>query len=100
MEPQGSNYLKGGRRFLSCSYCPYQTVYGTNLKHHIRFKHTKEKPFPCFVCSKRFSKKTNLNAHMRIHTGEKPYQCDKCDVRFAHKSSLRIHQSRKNSCEN
>ncbi|KAB7507674.1 Zinc finger protein [Armadillidium nasatum] len=98
-KPQESS-LNSNPRLLACPYCHYQTVYGTNLKHHIRFKHTKEKPFPCFVCSKRFSMKANLNIHMRIHTGEKPYWCDKCDMRFSQKNALRKHLLRKQSCGN
>ncbi|KAB7507679.1 Zinc finger protein [Armadillidium nasatum] len=94
-ESHGSNYLKGSQRLFTCSYCPYRTIYGTTFKRHIMFKHTKEKPFQCSVCSKRFSMKTNLNIHMRIHTGEKPYQCDKCNMRFTKKSTLNKHQRRK-----
>ncbi|RXG59710.1 Zinc finger protein [Armadillidium vulgare] len=97
---QKGNYLTKSRRLHTCSYCPYRTVNVTNLKYHTMFKHTKEKPFQCSVCSKRFSMKSNLNKHMRIHTGEKPYQCDKCDMRFAQKIHLRYHQQRKKSCGN
>ncbi|RXG59973.1 Zinc finger protein 18 [Armadillidium vulgare] len=95
MKPQENFYMNYNQRLLSCSYCSYRTIIGTNLKHHIRFKHTKEKPFPCSVCPKRFSKKTNLNAHVRIHTGEKPYQCDICNLRFSLKNTLKKHQMRK-----
>ncbi|KAL7648206.1 UNVERIFIED_CONTAM: hypothetical protein RMT77_000109 [Armadillidium vulgare] len=97
---QEGNYFKKSRRLLTCSYCPYRTVYGTNLKRHIRFKHTKEKPFQCSVCCKRFSTKTELNIHIRIHTGEKPYQCDKCNRRFSQKITLKNHQRRKKRCGN
>ncbi|RXG53715.1 hypothetical protein Avbf_15399 [Armadillidium vulgare] len=58
-ESQGSNFLKGS---------PYRRIHGTTLKSHIRFKHTKEKPFQCPVCSKRFSINAKLIIHMQIHT--------------------------------
>ncbi|KAL7644840.1 UNVERIFIED_CONTAM: hypothetical protein RMT77_004657 [Armadillidium vulgare] len=99
-ESQGSNYLKESLRIFTCSYCPYRMIYETTLKSHIRFKHTKEKPFQCPVCSKRFSSKTNFNIHVRIHTGEKPYQCDKCNRRFSQKIILEKHQMRKKRCGN
>ena len=31
--------------------------------------HTGVKPFECYICSKTFTQRANLNKHIRIHTG-------------------------------
>lgn len=73
-----------------CPYCEYKSLYN-NLRRHIMFKHTGEKPFRCSFCSKRFTLKENLNAHIRIHTGEKPFQCTFCFMKFTLKGNLKKH---------
>uniref|UniRef100_A0A672ZF73 C2H2-type domain-containing protein n=2 Tax=Sphaeramia orbicularis TaxID=375764 RepID=A0A672ZF73_9TELE len=52
---------------------------------------TKERPFPCSHCGKRFSLKGNLNRHIRHHTGERPFRCSDCDKSFKDSGSLTSH---------
>lgn len=52
---------------------------------------TKERPFPCSYCGKRFSLKGNLNRHIRDHTGERPFSCTGCDKSFKDSGSLTAH---------
>lgn len=46
----------------------------------------------CESCKKLFSKKYNMQIHMRQHTGEKPYVCRPCGLSFKWRSSLRNHE--------
>lgn len=39
---------------------------------------TKAKPFKCQVCSKKYTTKGNLTAHMKTHKGKGKFTCDKC----------------------
>lgn len=78
-------------KVTTCPYCQYHSYYTTDVKRHIMFKHTGEKPFKCNVCQKRFTLKSDLKNHSRIHTGEKPFQCPSCLKEFKQKSYLTFH---------
>jgi len=47
---------------------PFNSCY--NLEHHIRYKHTGEKPYACSVtgCFSRFAQASDLREHLRLHS--------------------------------
>ncbi|KAL4655570.1 zinc finger protein 2-like isoform X1 [Arapaima gigas] len=51
-----------------------------------------EKPFPCDMCSMRFTQRYHLARHKRIHSGEKPYQCSHCQQSYSRRDRLLRHQ--------
>ncbi|MCL4160031.1 UNVERIFIED_CONTAM: hypothetical protein GTU68_065882 [Idotea baltica] len=89
--PAPSPTPKGSPPSHRCPHCDYRSYCVGNVKRHIKFKHTGERPFPCLVCAKRFTLKEHLQIHNRIHTGEKPFQCPHCGLRFNQKSNLNAH---------
>jgi hypothetical protein len=50
--------------------------------------------FYCEVCpnSRGFTRKENLNSHMRSHFGERPYECSRCQSRFTRPQELKRHE--------
>ena len=98
-----------------CDFCGESFC---DLKKHM-LVHTRETPYECNVCSKRFSKlerlkfhegvhtflkvkcsfcdkklrsQASLTQHERIHTGEKPYLCSHCEKSFNSSHTLKIHE--------
>ncbi|KAB7507646.1 Zinc finger protein [Armadillidium nasatum] len=56
-----------GVRSYNCPYCPYKSLVKTNVKTHVKYRHTGEKPFICPICSRRFAQKQVAERHMKIH---------------------------------
>lgn len=45
-----------------CPFCPYTAKQKGIMKRHIRC-HTGERPFPCCMCGKRFTRQEHLRSH-------------------------------------
>jgi hypothetical protein len=58
--------------------------------------------FPCDKCTKQFTQKHNLIAHLRTHAGDKPFACTVCMLRFTRKNDCdrhtQIHGEKKFMC--
>ncbi|XP_069062157.1 zinc finger protein 34-like isoform X2 [Pleurodeles waltl] len=78
-------------RPYACTECKKRFFQKTHLIVHCRI-HSGEKPYMCTFCYKRFNRKDYLNEHIRIHTGERPYKCTECEKSFIQKSHLVYHQ--------
>ena len=46
----------------------------------------------CSICSKQFSKPSQLRLHINIHYFERPFRCDSCAVSFRTKGHLQKHR--------
>ncbi|KAI0123678.1 hypothetical protein BJ170DRAFT_640053 [Xylariales sp. AK1849] len=58
---------------FSCHMCPKTFTRKFNLDGHVR-SHTNERPFACKVCAERFTRRSDCDRHERGH-GEKVFSC-------------------------
>uniref|UniRef100_A0A182J1M2 C2H2-type domain-containing protein n=1 Tax=Anopheles atroparvus TaxID=41427 RepID=A0A182J1M2_ANOAO len=64
------------------------------MRRHYRNVHSKDMPYACRHCQKKFRTKEALDIHDRSHTGEKPYPCrhEGCTKRYAHGTDRLRHE--------
>ena len=87
----GEDLAERGEKRRICPYCQKIFRSPSDLVVHIR-THTKEKPFGCEHCTKKFSQKQHLKKHIQtVHLGEKQHQCPHCNKTFSQSSNLKRH---------
>ncbi|MEM7361606.1 MAG: C2H2-type zinc finger protein [Bacteroidota bacterium] len=98
--PKGYSYQCGLNAHLPSHLDPKSTICHhsnkrfaskTNLQIHLKGAHSKERPYECEFCKKRFKKSKKLERHLPIHHSEKPYFCGICNKRFDQPSILEAH---------
>ncbi|XP_026862200.1 zinc finger and BTB domain-containing protein 8B [Electrophorus electricus] len=78
MELQSDWYMEDAGRLHKCPFCPYTTKQKGILKRHIRC-HTGERPYPCEICGKRFTRQEHLRTHaVTVHRSSWPIVCKGC----------------------
>jgi hypothetical protein len=62
--------------------------------------HNKEKKFTCGICSHHFLVASNLRRHMKNrHTNNKTFKCDKCPKEYKYRYVLQLHMKNKHNLE-
>ncbi|XP_061631955.1 zinc finger protein 484 isoform X2 [Phyllopteryx taeniolatus] len=74
---------KGSKTLLKCGVCSRTYKFMSQYVIHQRV-HTGERPFECPECKRGFSKKSNLNLHLRTHVKNTlNKECTFCKVTFS-----------------
>uniref|UniRef100_A0A3Q2YHP4 Zinc finger X-chromosomal protein-like n=1 Tax=Hippocampus comes TaxID=109280 RepID=A0A3Q2YHP4_HIPCM len=80
-----------GEKPYSCMYCEYKSADSSNLKTHIKTKHSKEMPYKCERCFQTFAEEEELNQHELTHEENKTHHCAHCDHKSSNSSDLKRH---------
>ncbi|KAM8750156.1 zinc finger X-chromosomal protein-like [Rhynchonycteris naso] len=80
-----------GEKPYQCQYCEYRSADSSNLKTHVKTKHSREMPFKCDICLLTFSDSKEVQQHALNHQESKTHQCLHCDHKSSNSSDLKRH---------
>nr|XP_015834154.1 PREDICTED: zinc finger protein 35 isoform X37 [Tribolium castaneum] len=80
-----------GEKRFSCDFCDFKTIANNILQRHIVSKHTRVFQFKCDQCNKGFLNAKALTVHKEVaHEGLR-FACEFCSKAFTAKGNLRAH---------
>ncbi|XP_044758662.1 zinc finger protein 26-like [Coccinella septempunctata] len=90
-----------------CPHCPFNTLWVTYMKLHIKRKHTEnnesesteKKDFQCQYCTYKAISLSHLKIHENKHTKAIEYKCNQCDFKTTWYGYLKFHIKRKHSAK-
>ncbi|XP_076003244.1 uncharacterized protein LOC142996224 [Genypterus blacodes] len=85
------NMWRGSQRLFFCSVCSKGFSRFSQLEEH-KSTHAAFKPFRCLECGKSFTQKTRLKTHQSVHTGERPFSCKICGKMFSRQDNCLRHE--------
>ncbi|XP_028822655.1 zinc finger X-chromosomal protein isoform X2 [Denticeps clupeoides] len=80
-----------GEKPYSCHYCDYKSADSSNLKTHVKTKHSKDMPYKCERCFQTFVEMEELLQHGLTHEEAKTHQCPHCGHKSSNSSDLKRH---------
>ncbi|XP_055852306.1 zinc finger protein 91 isoform X1 [Episyrphus balteatus] len=75
-----------------CEVCGKKFIWLKDLHRHKRSHIPYEKKFECLICARKFNRKDNMRAHMKVHTSEN-------QVKDKGKASIKWEQQDENLCK-
>uniref|UniRef100_A0A1A9UGP8 Protein krueppel n=1 Tax=Glossina austeni TaxID=7395 RepID=A0A1A9UGP8_GLOAU len=75
----------------TCSFCSKRFSSRQSLIAHIREIHDAERPYVCANCNKGFCRRSDLKKHTIVHTGVRPFSCPVCMKSFSRNTNLTKH---------
>ncbi|XP_064643066.1 uncharacterized protein LOC135497234 [Lineus longissimus] len=80
-----------GQKDFICLFCSRGFIKNSDLQRHIRTRHTREKPYECSQCLRKYARTDQLLDHMRMHLGDKRFECEMCHEKFLRRYELQKH---------
>lgn len=80
-----------GEKPYQCQHCEYRSADSSNLKTHVKTRHSKELPFKCDICFQTFADTKDMEEHILMHQDSKLHPCLHCDHKSANTSDLKRH---------
>uniref|UniRef100_A0A8C6WHP8 C2H2-type domain-containing protein n=1 Tax=Neogobius melanostomus TaxID=47308 RepID=A0A8C6WHP8_9GOBI len=78
---------------FQCGQCQSEFNTATDLSIHLKLHDAEKEvgEYRCDMCYKSFGQLQLLRRHQESHVGQKPFSCPECGKRFTKKSNLNLH---------